>query len=248
MSQTSAPLARAESLSRSFDGTVAVDDLDFEVLPGEIHAIVGLNGAGKTTLMRLLLGMLEPDAGRASVFGVDAYTASSDVWSRVGHLIETPFAYPELTVAENLSAAALLHGVEPARVPSLVERVIEDYELGKWSHKRARALSLGNRQRLGIGSALIHDPSLLILDEPVNSLDPAGVVFVRDLLERRVESGAGVLVSSHHLDELARIADRITVLHAGRHVGSLDPGGLDLEKRFFDLVYEADMARRGGER
>lgn len=245
MRRSEIPLARAESLSRSFDGTTAVDSLDFEVFPGEIHAIVGLNGAGKTTLMRLLLGMLKPDEGSASILGFDAFTAPSGVWSRVGHLVETPFAYPELTVAENLSAAALLHGVEPARVASLVGQTIDQYELEQWSDRRARVLSLGNRQRLGIGSALIHEPSFLILDEPVNALDPAGVVFVRDLLKRHVESGAGVLISSHHLDELARIADRITVLHAGRRVGRLEPGGVDLEKRFFDLVYEADMARTG---
>lgn len=247
MSVCGDPLVATESVSRCFDGVIAVDQLDLEVCPGEIHAVVGLNGAGKTTLMRLVLGMLRPDSGRALVFGGEAFTAPSAVWARVGHLVETPFAYPELTVRENLSAAALLHGVEPARIPSLVDDVVSRYELGKWAEKRARVLSLGNRQRLGIGSALIHDPSLLILDEPANGLDPAGVVFVRDLLRSRAESGAGVLVSSHHLDELARVATRITVLHAGRRVGGLQPGGVDLEKRFFDLVYEADLARRGGE-
>lgn len=247
---TSQPLvlARAESLTRSFDGDVAVGGLDLEVHSGEIHAVVGLNGAGKTTLMRLLLGMLKPDEGRVLVMDHDASAASSDVWAQVGHLIETPFAYPELTVAENLTAAALLHGVNPNQVPHLIERTVEEYELTRWSAKKTRTLSLGNRQRLGIASALVHGPSLMVLDEPANALDPAGVVFIRDLLKRLASRGSGILVSSHHLDELARIAGRITVLHAGRIVGSLDPGGVDLERRFFDLVYEADVALREGGR
>ena len=244
---TASPLVITESVSRSFDGVAALESFELRVDRGEIHAIVGLNGAGKTTLMRLLLGMLRPDKGSVRTLGQDAFNAASDVWARVGHLIETPFAYPELTVTENLHAAALLRRVEPTRIPSLVSETIQRYELGKWADRRARALSLGNRQRLGIGAALMHDPALLILDEPGNALDPAGVVFVRDLLRRSAETGAGVLVSSHHLDELARIADRITVLHAGRRVGDLDPRGANLEKRFFELVYEADLAWRGGE-
>jgi len=244
MTSTS-PLLRTEALTRRFDGELAVEDLELDVHSGEIHAVVGLNGAGKTTLMRLLLGMLKPDAGRAIVLGFDAAAVASEVWSEVGHLIESPFAYPELTVEENIAAAALLHKLDPPLIPSLVAQALEEFELSRWSGKRARTLSLGNRQRLGLVSALVHHPSILILDEPANSLDPAGVVFIRDLLKTRARRGAAILVSSHHLDELARIADRISVLHAGRHIGSLDPTGVDLEKRFFDLVYEEDIASRG---
>lgn len=240
------PLIETHSLTRSFGEEVAVDQLDLQVRPGEVHAIVGLNGAGKTTLMRLLLGMLRPGAGRAVVMGHDVSAAPPEVWSRVGHLVETPFAYPELTLEENLTAAALLHGLSTSHIPDLVARALDEYHLGRWSGRRSRTLSLGNRQRLGIAAALIHKPSVLILDEPANSLDPAGVVFIRDLLTTYAREGAGVLVSSHHLDQLARIANRITVLHSGRRVGGLEPGGADLEKRFFDLVYEADLASGGG--
>lgn len=235
---------RAVGLVREFDGDRAIDGVDLEVPFGEVHAIVGLNGAGKTTLLRLLLGMLEPDAGTAGMLGVPARSAPPDVWSRVGHLIETPFAYPELTIEQNLAAAALLHGVDPRAVPNAVEKAVADFELGRWSGRRARVLSLGNRQRLGLASALLHQPDVLVLDEPANALDPAGVVFTRDLLRGLGDRGAAVLVSSHHLDELARVADRITVLHRGRIVGSLDPTGIDLEKQFFDLVYETELGAR----
>lgn len=231
------------SLTRSFGADNAVSDIDLTVEYGEIHAIVGLNGAGKTTLMRLLLGMLEPDRGDALVLDHEARTAPSDVWRRVGHLIETPFAYPELTVRENITAGALLHGMNTTDIGSAVNRVVDAFDLERWVDRRARTLSLGNRQRLGLAAALVHAPPILVLDEPANSLDPAGVVFTRDLLRRRASEGAAVLVSSHHFDQLARVAHRITVLHRGRVVGSLDPDGVDLEQTFFELVHRWDVER-----
>lgn len=241
MSDMSRTPVEAHSLTRIYDGTPAVDNVDLEVLEGEIHAIVGLNGAGKTTAMRMLVGMVEPSAGRALLHGRDVSAAGADVWRKVGCLIETPFAYPELTVRENLRAAALIHGLERNEVSTAVDRAIEEFELGRWMNKRARILSLGNRQRLGLASSLIHEPSILILDEPANGLDPAGVVFIRGLLRASAGRGAAVLVSSHHLDQLARVADRISLLHHGRIIGSLDPAGVDLEREFFDRVYEIDQ-------
>lgn len=231
----------ASGLSRSFGDETAVDAVDLEVRSGEIHALVGLNGAGKTTLMRLLLGMLKPDSGQASVLGNDAHTAPATLWRSVGHLIETPFAYPELTVLENVTASALLRGVESPHTAA--KDILNRFELGHWSGRRASTLSLGNRQRLGLASSLVHQPSILVLDEPANALDPAGVVFVRDLLKEHVADGGSVFVSSHHLDQLARVAHRITVMHRGRVVGSLDPSGVDLEQSFFDLVYSMEMER-----
>jgi ABC-2 type transport system ATP-binding protein len=231
----------AKALVRSFDHEVAVAGIDLSVDYGQIHAIVGLNGAGKTTLMRLMLGMLEPDAGHALVLGSEARSAPPTTWVRVGHLIETPFAYPELTVRETITAGALLHRVGGNEVESSVQRAVTDFGLGPWVDRRVRTLSLGNRQRLGLAGALVHRPDILILDEPANSLDPAGVVFTRDLLTRAAGEGAAVLVSSHHFDQLARVAHRITVLHRGTVVGTLDPNGIDLEQSFFDLVHEWDV-------
>lgn len=227
-------------LVRSFDDERAVDDIDLAVQPGEVHAIVGLNGAGKTTLMRLFLGMLKPDLGRAMVLGEVATSAGPSTWSQVGYLVETPFFYPDLTARENVIASALMHGIARDAVWTASIEVILRLELEHWVDRKAKALSLGNRQRLGLATALVHDPRVLILDEPANSLDPAGVVLVRDLLREEAAKGTAVLVSSHHLDQLARVADAITVIHRGRVVGSLPPGGADLEQHFFDLVYEAD--------
>lgn len=231
----------AKSLTRVYDGKPAVDAVDLTVDGGEIHAIVGLNGAGKTTLMRMLLGMVLPSSGTALLDAHDVVSAPPEVWATVGFLIETPFAYPELTVRENLRAAGLLHGVDRERLAAAVDRAIEAFGLGPWGDKRSRVLSLGNRQRLGLASSLIHEPSILVLDEPANGLDPAGVMFIRDLLRTSADRGAAVLVSSHHLDQLARVAHRISLLHSGRIVGSLDPAGVDLERQFFEQIYRIDQ-------
>jgi ABC-2 type transport system ATP-binding protein len=241
------PLLRIRGLARSFGAEAAVDGVDLEVRTGEIHALVGLNGAGKTTLMRLALGMLRPDRGTAvlrvtSGSEVDARRAPAATWAHVGHLIETPFAYTELTVTETVQAAARLRGLSAAAARIAATQVVDDLALGHWALRRTGTLSLGNRQRVGLACALVHRPRLLVLDEPSNGLDPAGVVVVRRLLERLADDGAGILVSSHHLDEMARIADRITVVHAGRVLGQLPPEGADLERQFFAMVYAADVA------
>lgn len=237
-------LLRAEGVVKSFDDEPALAGVDLDLVAGEIHALVGLNGAGKTTLMRLLLGMVRPDAGRVtlSIQGnpVDVGRVPPSAWRAVGHLVETPFAYAELTVSETVRAAARLHGMSAPDAMAAAEQVIDDLALRHWARRRNRTLSLGNRQRVGLACALVHHPDVLVLDEPTNALDPAGVLLVRRRLVDAAAAGAAVLVSSHHLDEMARIADRITVLHRGVVIGSLPPGGTDLERLFFEMVYAAE--------
>lgn len=242
---TRAPL-RAEGVAKTFGPERALDGVDLALAAGEIHALVGLNGAGKTTLMRVLLGMTRPDAGRVvlDLPGTPGPVGLGDVppaaWGAVGHLVETPFTYSELTVTETVRAAARLRGLAPSDATSAAGAVIDELALTHWADRRTRTLSLGNRQRVGLACALVHRPRVLVLDEPSNALDPAGVVRVRRRLLAAADDGAAVLVSSHHLDEMARIAHRITVLHRGRVVGTLPPGGTDLERAFFAMVYAAE--------
>lgn len=153
-----------------------------------------------------------------------------------GALIEVPLAYPELTVRKNLHLAALLHGASP----ECVRRAIGTWRLTPVADRRFRRLSLGNRQRVGLAAAMQHDPRLIVLDEPSNALDPASVILLREELIRRAREGASILVSSHHLDEVARIADRVLLMNAGRLIGSLDTTGHDLERSFFDRIREDD--------
>ncbi|MFD6859240.1 ABC transporter ATP-binding protein [Rhodococcus sp. NPDC060090] len=243
MIDTGAALLECRNVRTRYGAAVVLDDVSTEVKSGEVHAFVGLNGAGKTTLMRLFLGMIEPDEGTVLVDGRAPTTMPARYWTGIGHLVETPFAYPELTVRENLRMAGRLAGLSIRNAHAAADRCIEELALTRWATARVRKLSMGNRQRLGLAAALIADPHLLILDEPTNALDPAGVILVRTQLQRCRERGAAVMVSSHHLDEVARVADRITVVNAGRIVGSLDPDGIDLERQFFDLVYHDSEAR-----
>ena len=223
-------------------------EVDLTVGTGEVHALIGFNGAGKSTLMRVALGMLRPAAGTARIDGVDVGRAPAALWRGVGQVIDSPFVYPELTVRENLWAAARLHGVPRSEAAAAAEGVLSALELEPWADRRASTLSMGNRQRVGLASALAHRPWLLVLDEPTNALDPSGVVLLRELLLGAASEGAAVLVSSHHLDEVARIADRVSVIHAGAIVGELDPRGTDLERDFFAMVHAADQAHRGAGR
>lgn len=218
---------RTERLVRTFPGGAGVRGIDLEVAFGEVHALVGLNGAGKTTLMRLLLGMLRAESGTVTI-------AAS--WSEAGHTVDEPFGYPDLTTVANLTIAARLRGVPRPTVDEVVAGAITELDLAAYATRRARALSQGNRQRLNLACALQHHPRVLVLDEPTSALDPRGVILLRAALLRRAAEGAGVLVSSHHLDEVARIADRITVISRGAVIGSLDPGGKDLERDFFAML------------
>ena len=225
---------RIEGLVKRYPGGVGVQGIDLDVAYGEVHALVGLNGAGKTTLMRLLLGMLRADSGTVEV---------DPPWSAVGHTVDEPFSYPDLTTVANLTIAARLRGIPRPRVGQIVAAALADLDLEAYATRRARTLSQGNLQRLNLAAALQHHPRLLVLDEPTSALDPRGVILLRTALLRRAAHGAGVLVSSHHLDEVARIADRITVINHGAVIGSLDPAGTDIERDFFALVLADDESR-----
>jgi ABC-2 type transport system ATP-binding protein len=235
------PALVAERVTRVFTNGAGVFDLDLQLEAGRIVALVGLNGAGKSTLMRLLLGMLRPGRGEVRLNDLSLSEAPMAAWAGVGHLVEYSVAYPELTVRRNLEVSARLRAV--ADVGAAIDAIVAELALEPYAHRWVRSLSLGNKQRVGLAGALQHDPSVIILDEPTNSLDPAGVIRLRESLLRRARGGAAILVSSHHLDEVARIADRIILMNAGRLIGDLDPATPELERVFFDAVRIDDERR-----
>lgn len=243
MSRAANPLVQCIKVSKRYGSTSVLEDINLDVGAGDIHALVGLNGAGKTTLMRVLLGMTTVDEGRVRIHDRNPRTMSAGYWAETGHLLDVPLAYPELTVMQNLRVAGRLAGLSNREAETASQERIEELTLAQWAATAARKLSSGNRQRLGLAAALIGRPRLLILDEPTNALDPAGVVVLRNLLLHRVrEEGMTVFVSSHHLDEAARLADKISIMNGGRLIGTLDPSAMDLERRFFSAVY-ADEVR-----
>jgi ABC-2 type transport system ATP-binding protein len=215
-----------EALTKRYRGDVlAVDGVNLRVARGEIYAFLGLNGAGKSTTIRMLLGMIRPTAGHADLFGVRVVPGANDLWRRVGHLVETATAYPELTVVENLDVARRIAGIEDRR---RVDQMIDRLALNAYASRRAGTLSLGNLQRLALARALLHGPELLILDEPANGLDPAGVIEIRDLLRDMAEQeGVTVFMSSHILGEVDLLANRIGIVHRGRLVEELDSDALE---------------------
>jgi ABC-2 type transport system ATP-binding protein len=219
------PAIETIGLSKSYGHVCAVESVSLRVAQGEIYGFLGLNGAGKTTTIRALLGMVRPSAGSVTVLGQAVGPNGAGPWRRVGHLVEQPAAYPELTVRENLEIARRLQGLADRQATS---RVIERLGLVAYADRAAGGLSTGNLQRLGLARALLHAPQLLILDEPANGLDPAGVVEIRELLARLArESGVTVFMSSHILTEVDRLATRIGIIHQGRLLEELEAGTLE---------------------
>jgi ABC-2 type transport system ATP-binding protein len=230
----------ARQISKIFESGDGISGINLSIEPGEIHALVGLNGAGKSTLMRVMLGMLQPDEGSVLIGGTPLAQLGEAHLARIGHLIEYPLAYSELTVRQNLFLSARLHGLGKSAAAERVDEILDALKLRKFESRVTGKLSLGNRQRVGLASALQHNPDIIILDEPTNALDPSGVILLRSALVDRARSGAATLVSSHHLDEVARIATRITVINNGRTIGALDAGAHDIERTFFNLVHQDD--------
>jgi ABC-2 type transport system ATP-binding protein len=218
---------QTRGLSKRYGQTLAVDAVDLRVDRGEVYGFLGLNGAGKTTTIRALLGMIRPSTGVVSLFGEPVGPGGRGPWRRVGHLVEAPAAYPELTERENLEVARRLHGVADA---GATMRAIDRFGLRTDAGRPAGTLSTGNLQRLGLARALLHEPELVVLDEPANGLDPAGVVEIRRLLSTLArEQGVTVFMSSHILAEVDRLATRIGIIHRGRLIEELDRP--ELERR-----------------
>jgi ABC-type multidrug transport system ATPase subunit len=218
------------ALTKRYRDVLAVGALDLDVRRGEIYGFLGRNGAGKTTTIRMLLGLIRPTEGDVEVLGTRVRPGATASFARVGYLVEAATAYPNLTVRENLDIQRRL-----TRAPrAAVDEVIELMRLGGLADRRARVLSLGNKQRLSLARALLHRPELLLLDEPANALDPAGIVEVRELLRSRAsEQGVTVFVSSHILTEMAQLADRIGIMHEGRLLEELDRDQLRAKERLY---------------
>jgi ABC-2 type transport system ATP-binding protein len=233
------PAIETMDLTKHYGTIAAVDGVSLRVARGEIYAFLGLNGAGKTTTIRMLLGMVKPSAGDARVLGQSLHTRGSKLWEQVGYLVETPHAYGELTVRENLE---VMRRLRPGTPPHAVANIIERLGLGPYADRRTGTLSLGNAQRLGLAKAMLHAPDLLILDEPANGLDPAGIVEIRRfLLELANEQGVTVFLSSHLLGEVARLAHRIGIIHQGRLLQELAVTELERNRRRQLLVRVRDL-------
>ena len=215
---------QTKNLTKSFGNTIAINDVSINVRESEIYGFLGLNGAGKTTAIRLMLNMIKPSSGSVTLFG-DKVQQASQIWNKIGYLVETPYSYPNLSVTENLEVVYHLRGLKDR---SSILKIINTLQLDQYKNKKAKELSLGNAQRLGLAKALIHHPKLLLLDEPINGLDPAGIVEIREFLKNLVQNqNTTIFLSSHILSEISKIATRIGIVHNGKLIKEINT--IDLE-------------------
>ncbi|HKG99606.1 MAG TPA: ABC transporter ATP-binding protein [Bradyrhizobium sp.] len=233
---TNAAAISAVGLSKRYGSVTALDRLTLDIRPGEVFGLLGPNGSGKTTFMRLLAGYLLPSAGQLMVAGLDAVRDSFEVRRRIGYVPESAPLYRQMRVGEFLAFMARLRGLPERTVTTAVERVVDLLALGAVVKKPTRALSRGYRQRTALAQALIHDPDILVLDEPTNGLDPRQIIEMRELI-RSLAGRHTVLMSSHILSEVEKTSDRVAVMLDGRLLGV---GAIadtpDLESWFLSLT------------
>ena len=207
------PLAvRAEGLTKRYGALTAVDGISMRVAQGEVYGVLGPNGAGKTTFLRMLFGLIRPDAGTLEVFGRTWAEHGTAALDGVAGFIESPRFYPYLTGRRNLQ---LLAGLDGGSGAGRIEEVLEVVDLTGREGDKVAGYSFGMRQRLGVAASLLRDPRLLVLDEPANGLDPAGIRDMRALVKRLAASGLTVLLSSHDMDEVEEICDNVTIMKRG---------------------------------
>ncbi len=202
----------AADVTKTFGSVRAVDNISVRVAAGEVYGVLGPNGAGKTTFLRMLFGLIRPDTGTIRVFGKTWADAGVGVLDGVAGFIESPKFYPYLTGRQNLDGLALLDG---GIRPGLMAEVLEIVDLADRADEEVGGYSYGMRQRLGVAASLLREPQLLVLDEPANGLDPAGIRDMRALVKRLAASGLTVLLSSHHMDEVEEICDNVTIMRRG---------------------------------
>ncbi|MFJ8260500.1 ABC transporter ATP-binding protein [Rummeliibacillus sp. NPDC094406] len=206
-------IVHTENLSKTFGKEVAVNGVELKIPKKEIYGFLGPNGAGKTTTIRMLLGLMKPTSGDIHIFGKDLKKDRIEILRKVGSLVENPSYYPHLTAHENLEAIRKILDVPPSRI----KEVLEIVRLTNVSNKKVKGFSLGMKQRLGIAAALLHNPELLILDEPTNGLDPSGIIEMRELIKSLpTKFGITVLISSHLLSEIDQMATTVGIVNKGK--------------------------------
>ena len=234
------PVVRVRALTKRYGKLAAVEDVTFSLDPGTVTGFLGPNGAGKSTTLRLLLGLAEPTAGEAHVFG-RRYRELDEPARRVGAVLESNDFDPGCSGRNHLRALALAAKIPPSRVEEMLELV----RLARAANQRVGTYSLGMRQRLGLAGALLGAPSLLVLDEPANGLDPAGVHWLRTFLRRFADQGGTVLIASHLLAEVAQTVDRVIIIDRGRLIATARLDELARRGETLEDAYLGLIAREG---
>ncbi|OFV90672.1 MAG: ABC transporter [Acidobacteria bacterium RIFCSPLOWO2_12_FULL_65_11] len=205
-----------EHLVKQYGTFTAVDDVNLEVAPGEIHGFLGPNGAGKTTTLRMIAGLLKPTSGRIIVNRHDLAAEPEAAKASLGFIPDRPFIYEKLTAGEFLRFHAGLFGIDGNGVGTRVREMLELFELGRWEHELVEAFSHGMKQRLVMGAAFLHRPQAVVVDEPMVGLDPRGARLIKDVFRRMSQRGVAILMSTHTLEVAQEMCDRISIILKGR--------------------------------
>ncbi len=237
-------MIEVRDLSRSYGALKAVDLVSFDIGRREIVGLLGHNGAGKTTIMKMLTGFLEPSGGSIRIDGLDIAAHRRVVQRKIGYLPENCPLYPDMTVLEHLDYQGTLHGITRAARPAAIRRAVERTELGAKVTATVATLSRGYRQRLGVAAALLHEPDLLILDEPTNGLDPSQIQHMRALI-REQAGHATVIVSTHILQEVEAVCGRVLIMRAGRLALDSAIGAIGATPRL-RITLDRDLAEARG--
>ncbi len=235
------PAVVVERLEKTLGKNQVLRGISFSAQPGEIFGLLGPNGAGKTTTLRIICTLLSPDKGTVEVLGFDTRTAPQEVRKRVGVVTADIGVYPRLSARENIAYFAQLSGVPDSDLKRRVDAVIERLDVGSFADQRAESLSSGQKQKLAIARAIVHDPQVLMFDEPTSNLDVLASREVREFMVESKERGKCVIFSTHVMHDAERLCDRITILHEGRVVASGPTAEVrgdrrDLEDAFLELV------------
>ncbi len=236
-------MIQTRSLTKRFGDFVAVDRLDLDIPPGEIFSFLGPNGAGKTTTIRMLTGLLRPTRGTIRIGGIDLLDRPVEARRLMAYVSDYPFVYEKLSPDEFLGLVGDLYRVPSRTSRTRREILLEQFELLDVRYELLEHLSHGIRQRVVIAAALVHDPRIIIIDEPMVGLDPRSARIVKDILRSRRDTGATVFLSTHQLEVAEEIADRIGILHRGRLIARGTPAEIrrdvgNLETAFLDLTRE----------
>jgi ABC-2 type transport system ATP-binding protein len=236
-------MIKVDNLTRAYGGFLAVDQVSFEIGQGEIVGLLGHNGAGKTTIMKMLTAYLEPTSGTVEIDGLPIGSHRREVLSEIGYLPENCPIYPEMTVIDHLDYAAALHGVAEEKRAGLVAAAIAKTDLTPKAVQSIATLSRGYRQRVGVAQAILHEPRILILDEPTNGLDPTQIQHMRDLITSLAVQ-ATVIISTHILQEVQAICDRVIIISNGRKILDSRLDALQADSRLL-LLTDAAPAKVG---
>lgn len=232
-------MIKLENLTKKFGDFVAVDNLSLEVKPGEFFGFLGPNGAGKTTTIKMIAGLIQPTSGKIFICGIDALKEPEKAKSYLSYIPDQPYMYDKLTGREFLYFVGGLFKMEKEKIKEKIDLLVEHFEIGKWIDRKVEEYSQGMKQRVIIASALLHEPKVIVIDEPMIGLDPRSAKIVKDTLKQKSKEGTTIFMSTHSLEVAEELCDTIGIIKDGKLIAKLEAKDIEEFKRSHDGKFES---------